>query len=78
MPPDGAVGAEAVCGPVAGVQTYAHSVWYQTPYELRQLAAVHYIPLEWMQGFMSDEARALDRMQMELVRVASAVNECFY
>ena len=81
VPPDGAVGAEADLWP-GGWRPNVVRALSLVPDALRawrQLAAVHYIPLEWMQGFMSDEARALDRMQMELVagRV-SAVNECFY
>ena len=81
VPPDGAVGAEADLWP-GGWSPNVLRALSLVPDALRawlQLAAVHYIPLEWMQGFMSDEARALDRMQMELVagRV-SAVNECFY
>lgn len=81
VPPDGAVGAETDLWP-GGWSPNVVRALSLVPDALRawrQLAAVQYIPLEWMRGFISDEARALDRMQMELVagRV-SAVNECFY
>ena len=47
--------------------------------EWRELAAVQYLSFEGMKNFVKDEARTINRMQMELIagRV-SAVNECFY
>jgi len=43
------------------------------------LAAAQYIPLEEMRDYYQGDARALNRLQMELVagRVSS-INECFY
>ena len=47
--------------------------------EWRDLADVQYLSFTGMQNFFQDEARSINRMQMELVagRVSS-VNECFY
>lgn len=45
----------------------------------RALGAAQYLSFEGMKNFVKDDARAINRMQMELVagRV-SAVNQCFY
>ena len=45
----------------------------------KELAAAQYIPLEKMRDYYQGDARALNRLQMELVagRVSS-INECFY
>jgi len=45
----------------------------------RALGAAQYLSFEGMKNFIKDDARAINRMQMELVagRV-SAVNQCFY
>lgn len=45
----------------------------------RELAGAQYLSFEAMANFVKDEARAINRMQIELVagRVSS-INECFY
>lgn len=81
VPPDGAVGNEQDLwgsGRTANVLR-ALSLVPNAVREWRDVAAAQYLSFEGMANFVKDEARSIDRMQMELVagRV-SAVNECFY
>ncbi len=82
VPAEGAVGNEADL--YAGLPRAANVVRALTlvPDALRDwraLAGAQYLSFEGMRNFVKDEARSIDRKQMELIagRV-SAVNECFY
>lgn len=79
--PDGAVGNESDLWPpnrTANV-VRALSLVPNALRDWRAIASAQYLSFAGMQNFVKDEARALTRMQMELIagRV-SAVNECFY
>ncbi len=81
VPGDGAVGKEADLWPASFAANVVRALTL-VPNALREwrgVAAAQYIALENMGSYAKDEARAIDRTQMELVagRV-SAVNECFY
>ena len=81
IPADGAVGNESdlwspdFCANVLRALTLVPDAMR----EWRDLADVQYLSFTGMQNFFQDEARSINRMQMELVagRVSS-VNECFY
>ena len=81
VPPEGSVGMEADLWPPGRTANVvrALSLVPDAVRDWRALAAVQYLSFAAMQNFVKDEARSIDRMQMELVagRV-SAVNECFY
>jgi hypothetical protein len=81
VPIDGAVGNEADLweqGRGANVLR-ALSLVPDAVREWRALSAAQYLSLEGMWNYVKDDARSINRMQMELIagRV-SAVNECFY
>ena len=81
VPPDGSVGKESDLWPpgrTANVVRALSSV-PNAVRDWRALAAAQYLSFAGMQNFVRDDARSVNRMQMELVagRV-SAVNECFY
>ena len=81
VPPEGSVGAEADLWPPGRTANVvrALSLVPDAVRDWRALAAAQYLSFAGMGNFVKDEARAINRMQMELVagRV-SAVNECFY
>lgn len=81
VPPDGSVGAESDLWPAGRTANVvrALSLVPDALRDWRALAAAQYLSFAGMQNFVKDDARSLNRMQMELVagRV-SAVNECFY
>ena len=81
VPPDGAMGAEADLWPTGFAANVVRALTLvpNALREWREIAAVQYIALGKMRGYFQDEARAINRLQMELIagRV-SAVNECFY
>ena len=81
VPPDGSVGNEADLWPPGRTANVvrALSLVPDAVRDWRALAAAQYLSFAGMQNFVKDEARSIDRMQMELVagRV-SAVNACFY
>jgi len=77
----GSVGQEADLWPT-GVTANVVRALTLVPDALRDwraLAAAQYLSFAGMQNFVQDDARSINRMQMELVagRV-SAINECFY
>ena len=81
VPPHGAVGAEADLWPPGRTANVVRALTL-VPDALRDwraLATAQYLSFAGMQNFVQDPARAINRMQMELVagRV-SAINECFY
>ena len=81
VPPDGAVGEEADLWPPMRTANVvrALSLVPNALRDWRAIASAQYLSFAGMQNFVKDEARSLNRMQMELIagRV-SAVNECFY
>lgn len=81
VPPHGAVGREAGLWP-AGRSANVIRALTLVPQALRdwlQLASAQYLSVERMANFVKDEARSINRMQMELVAArVSAVNECYY
>lgn len=81
IPPHGAVGREASLWPAGRTANVVRALTL-VPDALRDwlaLSAAQYLAVERMANFGRDEARSIDRMQIELVagRV-SAINECFY
>ena len=81
IPPEGAVGAEAGLWP-AGRSANVIRALTLVPQAMKDwvaLADAQYLTMEGMANVYQDEARSIDRMQMELVagRV-SASNQCFY
>lgn len=81
VPPDGNIGNEADLWP-SGRSANVVRALTLVPDALRdwrELAAAQYLSFQAMQNFVQDDARSINRMQMELVagRVSS-VNECFY
>lgn len=81
VPPEGAIGNEADIWPPmrAANVVRALSLVPDALRDWRALASAQYLSFVGMQNFVKDEARHLDRMQMELVAArVSAVNECFY
>ena len=81
VPPEGSVGEEADLWPPGRTANVvrALSVVPDAVRDWRALAAAQYLSFAGMGNFVKDDARSINRMQMELVagRV-SAVNECFY
>ena len=82
VPPEGNIGPEADLWP-AGRRTAnvvrALTLVPDAFRDWRKLAAAQYLSLEGMANFVRDDARSIDRMQMELVAArVSAINECFY
>ncbi len=81
VPPDGAIGEEADLWPgeMTANVVRALTLVPNALREWREIAAAQYLAFEQMMGWFSDDSRAINRLQMELVagRV-SAVNECFY
>ena len=81
VPADGSVGEEADLWPPGRTANVvrALSLVPDSVRDWRALAAAQYLSFAGMGNFVKDEARSINRMQMELVagRV-SAVNECFY
>jgi hypothetical protein len=81
VPPEGGVGNEADLWP-SGRSANVIRALTLVPDALRDwraLAGAHYLSFAAMRNFVKDEARSLNRMQMELIagRVSS-INECFY
>ena len=81
VPPDGAVGKESDLWPGGRTANVvrALSLVPDAVREWRAISAVQYLPFAAIRNFDLVEARAINRMQIELIagRV-SAVNECFY
>ena len=81
VPPGGSVGAESDLWPKGRTANVvrALSLAPDAVRDWRSLAAAQYLSFAGMQNFVQDDARSINRMQMELVagRV-SAVNQCFY
>jgi hypothetical protein len=82
VPPEGAVGNEADLWPAGGRTANVVRALTLVPDGLRNwrdLASAQYLSLQGMRNLVKDDARSINRMQMELIagRV-SAVNECFY
>ncbi len=81
VPVDGAVGAEEDLwsdGRSANV-VRALTLVPDAMRDWRALGAAQYLSFEAMQNFVKDDARAINRMQIELIagRVSS-INQCFY
>ena len=81
VPPDGSVGEESDLWPPGRTANVvrALSAVPDAVRDWRALGAAQYLSFAGMRNFVQDDARSMNRMQMELVagRV-SAVNECFY
>jgi hypothetical protein len=81
VPPHGAVGREAGLWP-AGRSANVIRALTLVPQALRdwlELADAQYLSVQRMANFVKDDARAINRLQMELVAArVSAVNECYY
>jgi alkylhydroperoxidase family enzyme len=81
VPPHGAVGREAGLWP-AGRSANVIRALTLVPQALRDwvaLADSQYLSVARMANFVKDDARSINRMQMELVAArVSAVNECYY
>jgi hypothetical protein len=81
VPPHGAVGREAGLWP-AGRSANVIRALTMVPQALRDwlaLADAQYLSVARMANFVKDEARCINRLQMELVAArVSAVNECYY
>lgn len=81
VPPDGAVGREADLWEIGRTANVVRALTLvpDALRDWRDLSAAQYLSFPGMQNFVKDDARSINRMQMELVagRV-SAVNECFY
>lgn len=81
VPPEGAVGNEADLWPPMRTANVvrALSLVPDALRDWRALASAQYLSFAGMRNFVKDDARSLNRMQMELVAArVSAVNECFY
>ena len=81
IPPDGAVGNEEGLWPGGRTANVLRALTL-VPDALRDwldLSRAQYLAVEGMANLGQDEARSIDRMQMELIAArVSAVNECFY
>ena len=81
IPPDGAVGNEEGLWPGGRTANVLRALTL-VPDALRDwlgLAGAQYLSVEDMANMGQDEARSINRMQMELIAArVSAVNECFY
>jgi hypothetical protein len=81
VPPHGAVGREAGLWP-AGRSANVIRALTLVPQALRdwlELAGAQYLSVPAMANLVKDEARSINRMQMELVAArVSAVNGCYY
>lgn len=81
VPPEGAVGAEEGLWPEGRSANVIRALTLvpQAMKDWVALADAQYLSIAGMANFFQDEARSIDRMQMELVagRV-SAANQCFY
>lgn len=81
IPKEGAVGQERDLFP-GGVGANVLRALSSVPQALHDwlaLAAAQYLPVERMGNMVRDDARSIDRMQMELMAArVSSINECFY
>ena len=81
IPPDGTVGNEADLWPPGRTANVVRALTLvpDALRDWRELGGAQYLSFESMQNFVKDDARSINRMQMELVagRVSS-INECFY
>lgn len=81
VPPDGSVGDEADLWPKGRTANVIRALTLvpDALRDWRDLSAAQYLSFQGMRNFVKDEARSINRMQMELVAArVSSVNECFY
>ena len=81
VPPEGGVGNEADLWPGGRAPNVVRALTLvpDALRDWRELGTAQYLSFEGMANFVKDDARSINRMQVELIagRV-SAVNECFY
>ena len=81
VPPEGSVGNEADLWPTGRSANVIRALTLvpDAMRDWRELGGAHYLSFQAMGNFGQDEARSINRMQIELIagRVSS-INECFY